>query len=120
MSIDIPKGWKIDKHNSHVFYKDDYNGIVIDELLEGKNFEEYVDKLCKDFNGKILSKQPLIVSGYDAIDAIIEYPNSGNKAFNIYIQKGDKLIEVSYVIKISDFQKYEQALRKSFDSIEIK
>ncbi len=120
LSMYAPRGWKIDKRNPRLCFKGDYTGIVIDEPLEGRDFYEYAERLCKEFGGKIVSKTPLVISGHKAIKAIIEYPNQGTKAIKTFIHKSDRIIEVSFVILKNDFQKYESSLHESIESMKIK
>ncbi len=120
LSMPVPQGWIRDKRNPRLCFKGNYTGTVIDEALEGKDFYAYVEELSKDFGGKVVSKAPLEISGYKAIEAVIEYPDLGNKVIKLFIKKNDRLVEVSFVTSIKDFQKYAPSLRKALKSIEIK
>ena len=120
LSMNIPRGWTIDKHNPQMCFKGDYTGIVIDEPLEGKDFYEYAEKLYKDFGGKVISKIPLKICGYEAVKVFIDYPKQDTKAIRIFIKKNGRIIEISFTILKNDFMKYKSSILDSLDSIEIK
>ena len=80
-------------------------------------FGEYVQHLSEADMGKVISTTPMSISGFDAVQNVIEYPNAGNKAIKVYIHKGDTLIEISFVTSAGDFSTYETSLHKSIASI---
>ena len=115
LSMNAPSGWKLD--NPRMCSKGDNTCLVMDELLEDKDFLQYAEKLARAQSPRIELKQPTMISGYEAIEAVLEYPNADSKAIKVYIRKGDKLIEVSYVVLAEDFAEFEREIRKSIKSI---
>ena len=123
LSMQIPSGWAVEKDNPRVFGKGNSTGLVMDEPLGGKSFNDRVEALIAKTpfeSPKVISKTPLTVSGYDAIEAVIEYPNAGSKALKVYIHKDDRLIEISYVSPKEKFSEDEPSFRESIASIEIR
>jgi len=120
LSMHVPPGWRVDEHNPRMCAMGDNTGLVIDEPLEGRVFEEYADQLCKAQGGRTRSKTPLTISGRDAIQAVIEYPDAGSTALKAYIHHGERLIEVSFVTPREHFAQHESSLRKSISGIQIK
>ncbi|MGC9366897.1 MAG: hypothetical protein ACP5FK_07640 [bacterium] len=119
ISVYAPSGWSVDRHNPRMCFKGDNTGIILDEPLEGKSFDEYVQQLSEANSGKVISTATMSVSGFDAILTVIEYPNVGSKSIKVFIHKGDRLIEISFVTPAEDFPEYETSLRKSIQSITI-
>lgn len=120
LSMYAPSGWRVEGRNPRMCTKGDNTGLILDEPLEGKVFREYVHQLSEAFDGRVISSTPLTISGYDAHQAVIEYTNAGSKSIKVYIHKGDRLIEVSFVTPIEDFPKHEPSLRQSIASLKIK
>ncbi len=119
ISLPIPPGWKIDGHNPRLCYKDTSTGIIIDEPMNGKNFEDAVDTICYDFRGQVKSKKSMEISGYKAILALIEYPHLGTTNLKLFVLKNNRLIEASFALVSSEFKKQESAIRKCLESIAI-
>jgi hypothetical protein len=115
----VPTGWQIDRNNPRMCWKDNSTGIILDEPLDGKSFEEYVRHLSNANYGQVISSSPVSINGFDAIRSVIDYPDAGSKSLKAYIHKNDKLIEVSFVAPMEDFPKYEGAFLDSLSSITI-
>jgi len=120
LSMYAPAGWNVDKQNPGFCFSGDCSGLVIEEMLEGRDFHEYAETCSNADYSTVLSRTPLTVSGCEAIEAVIEYRNAGSKALKVYIHKGDMFIEVSFVTPQGEFPQHESSLRKSVKSIEIK
>ncbi len=118
-SMSIPRGWKLDKHNPRLCYKGNATGIVLDEPLGEKSFSDYVDALCRDFNGEVVSKSSFRVGAYRAVRAVIRYPDKGSTALTVFIEKGGRLIQVSFVVPQADFQKYRASMEEALDSMKV-
>ncbi len=116
-SMTAPAGWKLD--NPRMCSKGVSTCLIIDEPLGGENFTRYAERLAKEQSSQLVLSPSRTISGCEAIEAVIEYPNAGSKAIKVYIHRGDRLIEVSFVVPIEEFPKYEPKLRKSINSIEI-
>ena len=121
LSMRVPSGWTLDKHNSGYCFKgNDNNGTVIAEPLAGKTLDQYVNAACKEFGGKVMSKKPLELCGCKAVEAIVDHPAEGKREFLGFIKKGDKVIQVGFTVSQSEFPKCEAALREALNSLEIK
>ena len=122
LSMELPSGWTVDRLNPRMFTRGDNIGLVLDDPLAGQSLGEHVEAASMGVleRADVVSRTPLTISGYDAIEAIIEYPDAGSRAIKMWIQKGDRVIEVSAVTPIEDFSKYEAPLRAAFQSIEIR
>jgi hypothetical protein len=120
LSVRVPDGWKVDRHNPRLCSRGDSTGVVLDEPLGNQSFADRADQLLRENNGKVLSKSSTTVGGFEAIQAVIEYPNAGSTALKAYIHKRDKLIEVSFVTPTPEFARQEAALRAALQSIELK
>ena len=120
LSMYAPSGWRVESRNPRMCAKGNNSGVIMDEPLEGKVFRDYVDQLSEAHGGRVISSTSLAISGYDALQAVIEYANAGSKSIKVYIHKVDRFIEVSFVTSTEDFPKHEPALRHSIASIKIK
>ena len=120
ISMYAPFGWRVESGNPRMCAKGDNTGIIMDEPLEGKVFGEYVQQLSEANGGKVISSTALSISGCDAVQAVIEYPSEGSKSIKVYIHKGDRLIEVSFVTPVGDFPECEPSLRESIATLTIK
>jgi len=119
LSFNLPRGWKVDKHNSRLCYRGNSTGIVIDEPLEGRDFEDAVDEISHDFRGQVISKDPLSVGGYAAFRVEVDHPDKGSRLMALFIEKGDRLIEVSFVVPEADYQKYKGPIMEALDSVKV-
>ena len=119
LSLKVPRGWKVDKHNPRLCFKDNSTGLVMDEPLEGRDFEEYVDEICRDFRGQVISKESVNVGGYAAFRVVVDHPDKGSRLMGLFIEKGDRLIEVSFVVPRDDFEKYKASLMEALDSVKV-
>ena len=119
LPMDAPSGWRVERLNPRICSKGDNTGIIIDEPLEGKALDAYVLQLSADNWGKVISTTPLSISGFDAVQKVIEYSDAGSKSLKVFIHKGDRLIEVSFVTPTEDFAEHESSIRKSIASIKI-
>ena len=121
LSMELPSGWTVDRLNPRMFTRGNNIGLVLDEPLAGQTFGEYVEAASLGIfeRAEVISRNALTISGYEAIETIIEYPDAGSKAIKMWVQKGDRVIEVSVVTPIGDFSRYETSLRTAFQSIEI-
>ena len=119
VSIKIPAGWVRD--DSHMCHKGEFNtGMLIEEPLEGKNFEETATKISKEFGAEIISTGNLKINDYKAIKTHIKLPNGVN-ALRVYIHKKDKIITASFAIESKKmYEKYKPALLKSMKTIKVK
>jgi len=120
LSMSIPAGWQLDHRNPRMCAKGDATGLVLDQPWSGDDFAAHVDHLCEEFGGVVLSKTSLEIDACPAIRAVIHYPDQGTKALKLYIRKGDRLIEVSFVTPIEDFAGHESGLRESLASIRLR
>lgn len=118
VSVDVPGGWKLDKENPQMCARGYYTGLIMAEDLEGKDFEQSVNQMSEEFGAKIISKTPLAINGYQAFRVRIDDLN-GNVILRLYIHKDNKLIWIAFIASENDFQKYEDNLLKSLESVTI-
>ena len=120
LSIDLPPGWKVDANNARMFAEDDRTGLVLDEPLGDRTFEQCVEVLSQVGSPTIRSKTALTISGCQAVEIVGEYPSQGSKAINVYIHKNDRVVEISIVTSNEEFPQHESALRKAIQSLRFK
>lgn len=119
VSLRAPAGWQVDRRDSRLSSKGYGIGLIIDEPLEGRAFEETARQLPLDFGSRTISGQRHSVDGYDAFTAVVEHPNAGSKSIRTYINKNGTLIEVSFVTLLEDFDNEAEAIADSLASIKI-
>lgn len=119
LTFHVPGGWKIDKRNPRLCYKDKSTGLVMDEAREGRDFDDYVERVARDFGGQVISREPFTLGRYEAVRVVVDYPQTGSKAMMVFLEKGDRFIEVSFVTPREEFEKQRASMRKALDSIEI-
>ncbi len=120
ITMNAPPGWRVHGPGSALICsKNDSTGIIIAEQLEGRVFEEYVKQLSEASGGKVISSTAVSVSGYDAVRAVVEHPSAGSKSMQLYIHKGDELIQISFTAPAGDFPGYETSLYDSIASVKI-
>ncbi len=113
LEMETPAGWKIE--GPGVCSKEDYTGLFASEVLEGKTFEKVVDEMSAEFGAKLVSRADCIVAGMKAVKVISDA--SGMKILRLYIDCGDKIAYVSYVVLKEDFPSYEADFMKSIESM---
>lgn len=119
ISMRIPSGWVRD--DSGLCHKGELNtGMLLQEPLNGKKFEDIVSDMSQEFGAKTVSTSNMQINGYNAIKTHIKMPNGVNE-LRVYINKGDKIITVSFTIESKEmYSKYEQSLLNAVNSIKIK
>ena len=120
LSMDLPPGWKVDASNPRMFAKGDRTGLVLDEPLGDRTFEQCMETLSKVGSPMIRSRTPLTISGCQAVELVSEYPAQGSKAIKVYFHKNDHIVEISIVTSNEEFSQYESALREAIQSIRVK
>lgn len=117
LTMALPEGWVADSQNPRMFYdreeRDDNFGMIEDCPLEGKTLAEYVDALPAT-GAKFLSKTPLKIGGHDAFEVVSE---AAYTFIEVNIEKGDRVIRVSFRTLKEDFPEYEAAMREALRSI---
>ena len=119
LSMSAPAGWRVERQSPSMCVKGDCTGLILDEPLDGKDFTEHAKILARANFASILSERPRTVSGCEAIEVVIEYPDAGSKSLKVYIHKDDRLIEVSFVTPADEFADHESAIRAAVETIEI-
>jgi len=119
LSMKLPSGWEADRQNPRIFSetknRDDNFGMVEDYPLEGKSLKEYVDyMLPAGAPERIISKNPVTVSGHEAIETVSEAEYT---VIDVNILHSDRVVRVSFRTRKEDFPKYEASLRASLQSI---
>jgi hypothetical protein len=148
-SMSLPKGWLTDSREPSTFYekskRDDNWGMVVEyQLEEGETMEEFVENTLKESEEmetmykkmaktlgriageeelgeeisetRIVAKTPCKVSNLNAIEVVKEAEYT---VLEVYIDKGDKVIEVFFRALPEDFPKYEPSFRQAIESIKI-
>ena len=121
LSMKLPSGWEADKQNPRMFYetknRDDNFGMVEDYPLEGKSLNEYVEyMLPAGAPNRIISKTPITINGYEAIEVVSEAEYT---VIDVNILKNDRIVRVSFRTLREDFPKHEPSLRTSLQSIKV-
>ncbi len=120
LTMALPSGWVADPENARMFYdreeRDDNFGMIEDYPLEGKTLAEYVDALPA-MGAKFLSKTPLKISGHNAFEVVSE---AAYTFIEVNIEKGDRVIRVSFRALTEDFSQYEAAMRAALRGIVLK
>ena len=147
-SMKLPTGWQADSKEKNFFYETSKghksHGWVEQYLLEGRSLSEFVEASLKDVNRmksmqrrierllgefssgedgskaqlpRIRSEAPRKIGGLEAIEVVCEgeYP-----VMEVFIRKGDKVINVMFRTSKGDFPKYETSFRQAIESITIR
>lgn len=120
LSMNAPAGWRLFGPDARMSASGDSTAVIIDEPLEGREFRGYVRRLSEDHRGKVLSMDNVTVSGFDAVEALVDYPDAGSRVLKVYIRRDETLVEVSFAAPANDFSRHEQAIRESITSITIR
>mgnify|MGYP002620039281 CR=1 FL=1 len=120
VSLQAPSGWRVQSASPDMASKGDSTGLILEERMLGRSFEEVVDALTSEFGAELLSRAPRTINGHDAVEAIIHYPQGGSKALKMYIHKEPSVIEVSFVTPVEAFDSEEAALRQALGTIAIR
>lgn len=120
LTMTVPPGWQVDRNSPRLCAKGEATGLIIDEPLEGRTFRDAVEQLQRENEGTVIASTPVSIGGFDAVQAVIEYPAAGSKAIKTYLHKGDRIIEVSFVTPADDFAAAERDIRASLETIEIR
>lgn len=120
LSMDLSPGWEVDANNPRMFAKGDGTGLVLDEPLGGRTFEQCVEALSQVGSPMIKSRTPLTIGGCQAVEMVDEYPAQGSKAIKVYLHKNDRVVEISIVTSNEEFRQHESALRKAIQSVRFK
>ncbi len=148
-SMTLPSGWSVDRQNPRFFFdssNSDNSGMVEDYPLEGKTLDEYLDSelgfmekmeeaqkalveelekavigaasgaLADAFKVRIISRTPRTINGLDAVELVTE---AAYAMIEVDIQKGDRVIRVSFRALKEEFPKHEPALREALESVKI-
>lgn len=120
ISLQAPRGWQVQSTDHGMATKGDGTGIILDEPLHGRAFEEHVEELVNEFGAVVESREEAAIGGHEAVVAVIAYPDAGSKALKAYIHKPPNLIEVSFVTPADDFEAEEAHLRAAINSIQLR
>ncbi len=117
VSINIPKGWQLD--NPQMCHQGDNTGLLMEEELEGLPFRTATLQMSKEFGNTVISENPLIIDGHKAIKVVAD-TSAGDRLIRIYINKGEKMVVISFVILKDEYPANKSRVEKSIKSIKIK
>jgi hypothetical protein len=120
VSLQAPAGWQVRSTEPGMATKGDSTGIILEEPMHGRVFEDFVTELTTEFGAEVISRDSIQVNGHEAIQEVIEFPNAGSKALKVYIHKPPNLVEVSFVTPQEDFAREEAAIRAAIQSISLR
>ncbi len=66
-----------------------------------------------------MSRESLEIGGYKAVKAVVEYPDQGSKAFKLFIRKDERVIDVSFVTPMEEFEKGQPAIEMALEFVKI-
>ena len=117
LSLNVPRGWKVDGRNPRLCFKGRGTGLIMDEPLGDRGFDGYVDAMGREYGGRMVSRTPVKVGKYDGVRAIIEHPGQGSKEMALFILKGERVVLVSFVVPTEDFEKEKFSMGRALDSV---
>lgn len=121
LSMELPSGWVADRQNPRMFFdarnKEDNFGMVEDYSLEGQSLPEYVRRMSEVGSAQTVSATPVTISGHEAIEVVTEALYT---VIEVDVQKGDKVIRVSFRALKEDYPAHEESFRAALRSIELK
>jgi len=148
-SMKLPAGWQLDPNERGIFCdpakRDSNVGWVAEYLLEGRSLNEFVDDSLKDWRKieflrrriekiagrmkpgqrqasekrtkpRILTKTSMKISALEAMEVVYE---NEYRVIEVFIRKGDKVINLMLRTSREDFPKHEASLREAIKSITI-
>lgn len=116
VSMTIPDGWQLD--HAGMCHKGDNTGLLMEEGLEGQPFETRAAKMSRQFGSTVISERKMTIHGRNAMEAVMNTAE-GHRLHRLYVQMGEKIIVVSFVIRDTEYSKNEPALRQSIQSLKL-
>ncbi len=118
LSLKIPPGWRMERGNSRMLVDsrnpENHFGLIDDCPSAGKNLNSYVDDMTRMDAAGLRSRQALTIGGYPAIELVSE---ADFALLEVFIQKDNRMIRVSYRVEKEALPIQGPALRKSLLSI---
>lgn len=119
ITVEVPKGWKVDGGNFGMCSHGDYIGLLMNEPLDGKTFEKAVGTMSNEFGTKVISRKDMKIGERTAIYIQMDAPN-GMRVMRTYIDCGKSIAYLSYAVHKDDYKTYEPALLESLASLKVK
>lgn len=118
VSMPIPSGWTLD--NPGMCHQGENTGMLMDEPLNGQSLEIVAKQMSEEFGSKIISQSKIKIAGLKAIKAHIKAPG-GSHALRVYIQKGARVIWVSFAFASEKaYTQNEASVMKAVNAIKTK
>jgi len=118
LSLDLPPGWKSERGNLRMMVDsgDPENrfGLIEDYPAEGKSLNQHVEEMTSMDTASIRSRQSRTIGGCPAVELVSEAQFA---LIEVIIQKGDRIIRVSFRVEKEGFPAQRPALQKSLASI---